>query len=140
MENISEFLSQKPDFIKTHTCSGRMEKSYSEKLGDYFDAYQNYMCAYLDVGDLSFIDVYKLKFGYLEENTDLFDKLIEYSNSQFEQIGDNITFKSYLCNAGEFRFIIATWDNEEHKSYYPRWNLYCRKKENPNNLICFDQT
>ena len=115
--------------VKTHTCGGRIERKFSEQLGHKFELYERAVTDFFEVGDLNYVHVLKLKFGFLEEGSELLEDLLGYEKSSLEIKSDNISFKSIFCIKDSVKFAIVTWDNQDHSCYYPKYLIYLRKKD-----------
>lgn len=128
-------LDDKVEFVRSHSCSGRMERHYSDLLKEEFSAYQDFLCMVFEVGDISYVNVWKQKFGFLEEGSDTYNELL--ANEKFSQglSSDSIAFKAHVCDNNGIRFIVVTWDNDQHKSLWPKCFVYARKKDDINLII-----
>ena len=131
--DLSDLMTTKLSFVKSHTCSGRMERNYSEFLGEYFEQYNNSLCNFFEVGDLSFIDVYKAKFGFLNVANPIIQNILETCLS-FEQTLETEKIKStcYFCVYGDSRFIINVWDIQDKHTICC---IYSKKKKDINEII-----
>lgn len=119
-------IDNEHELVKSHSCSGRMERRYSEQLCDLFYEYRDFLCNVFEVGDIGFINVWKKRFGFIEKNSDFYDLLL--SNEKFTQtIGDDETsFTGHVCRLGDVTYIVVEWMLEKN-TFNPV--IYIRKKE-----------
>lgn len=119
-------LNSENELVKSHSCSGRMERRYSEHLCNLFDEYKDFLCNVFEVGDISFINVWKKRFGFIEKQSDFYDLLL--SNEKFTQIigDDENSFTGHVCRLGGVIYIVVEWIVEKN-GFNPV--IYIRKKE-----------
>lgn len=119
-------LNSEHELVKSHSCSGRMERRYSEQLCDLFDEYKDFLCNVFEVGDISFINVWKKRFGFIEQGSEFYELLL--SNEKFTQIigDDETSFTGHVCRLGDVTYVVVVWLLQKN-----RMNpvIYIRKKE-----------
>mgnify|MGYP004540768755 CR=1 FL=1 len=122
------FIEEKSSFIKSHKCSGNIEQRYSKLLNEKIKQYEQFLETYFDVGDISYINIFKQKFGFLTEDSTTFKGLME--NFKFQEIisSEKIIFIANAVSYNNQRILIATWDNKEHSLYYPKYFILSREK------------
>lgn len=128
-------LDNTVEFIKSHSCSGRMERKFAEQLCSEFQSYQDLLTFVFEVADISFVNVWKQKFGFLEFESDVVNNFLTHEKYNGVLNSDKLTFIYHVCESNGFNFMITSWDNSDHKLLYPRCHLYLRKKEDPNLLF-----
>lgn len=117
--------------VKSHTCAGKTERVFSERLGEKFNTYERILTNFFEVGDLSYVHVFKLQFGFLEQDSDIFNDLVAYFDSDLELESESITFRANFCKKDNTKFAVVTWvDTTGSVSYYPKYVVYMRKKDN----------
>lgn len=127
-------LDNTVEFIKSHSCSGRMERRFSERLGEEFQTYQNLLTTVFEVSDISYISVLNQKFGFLEIDSEKAKEMLAYEMFCGEISSDEITFIYHVCNKNDYKYMIISWDNKDKNLLYPKCRLYVRKHDKFNIL------
>lgn len=127
MDIVDLELNTEHELIKSHSCSGRMERHYSEMLEDRFQDYQDFLCNVFEVGDISFVNVWKKRFGFLTEGSEFYDLLL--SNEKFSQELNTpeISFVGHVCVHEGIVYVVAVWKlfNDSNN----RVVIYLKKKD-----------